>query len=405
MSLRPATRADLDRIRGVQAEWWGGRDLTALLQPLFLENFASTSLILEDDDGALAGFLIGFPSQDDPAAAYVHFVGVAPSHRGTGMGRALHDAFAQRMAERGISTVRCVTSPVNADSVAFHQRIGFVIEVAGRAVRPLRAASPSQPPSRPHPIRGPGTDRGRARSGPWIRRRRWRIGVTVRLATPRDGLALFEALDHDACWTHVKGRPETEDDVVQMVLDATRQGRWMWVVEQDGRIVGTTSFLEVSPADARLEIGLTVYAPEVWATRVNPACKYLLMAWAFDHGFGRVQLKTDIRNARSQQAIARLGARYEGVLRRYQRRQDESVRDTVVFSVTAEDWPAVQCWTARPTGLTPPGSRARTGGQQSRTAARRVSAWRQDGRQRRPWPVRSATPDRPAPPRRPARPQ
>ncbi len=66
------------------------------------------------------------------------------------------------------------------------------------------------------------------------------------------------------------------------------------------------------------------------------------MEWAFDHGFGRVQLKTDIRNARSQQAIARLGARYEGVLRRYQRRQDDSVRDTVVFSVTAEDWPTVR---------------------------------------------------------------
>ena len=66
------------------------------------------------------------------------------------------------------------------------------------------------------------------------------------------------------------------------------------------------------------------------------------MTWAFEHGFGRVQLKTDIRNARSQQAIARLGAQYEGVLRRYQRRQDESVRDTVVFSVTAEDWPAVR---------------------------------------------------------------
>ena len=75
---------------------------------------------------------------------------------------------------------------------------------------------------------------------------------------------------------------------------------------------------------------------------MNPACKLLLMEWAFDHGFGRVQLKTDIRNARSQQAIARLGAQYEGVLRRYQRRQDDSVRDTVVFSVTAEDWPLVR---------------------------------------------------------------
>jgi len=72
------------------------------------------------------------------------------------------------------------------------------------------------------------------------------------------------------------------------------------------------------------------------------ACKLLLMEWAFDRGFGRVQLKTDIRNERSQQAIARLGATYEGVLRRYQRRQDGSVRDTVLFSVTAEEWPEVR---------------------------------------------------------------
>lgn len=342
MSLRPATRADLDRVRTVQAEWWGGRDLTALLQPLFLENFASTSLILDEEDGSLAGFLIGFPSQDDPTAAYVHFVGVAPARRGAGLGRVLHDAFAERMAERGVSTVRCVTPPGNSDSIGFHERIGFVIEsqddeyvhFARQATAPRFVP---QVDPRPH-------------DPPWPRAQ-WPIepstslthsGVTVRLATPRDGLALFEALDHDACWAHVKGRPETEDDVVQTILDATRQGRWMWIVELDGRIVGTTSFLEVSPADARLEIGFTVYAPDAWASQVNPACKYLLMDWAFSHGFGRVQLKTDIRNARSQQAIARLGAGYEGVLRRYQRRQDDSVRDTVVFSVTAEDWPHVR---------------------------------------------------------------
>ncbi len=136
--------------------------------------------------------------------------------------------------------------------------------------------------------------------------------------------------------------PASADDVAQSIVDATGNGRWMWIVERDGVVVGTTSFLEVSPVDARLEIGFTVYGPEAWATEVNPACKYLLMSWAFDHGFGRVQLKTDIRNARSQQAIARLGATYEGVLRRYQRRQDGSVRDTVVFSVTAEEWPAVR---------------------------------------------------------------
>ena len=165
--------------------------------------------------------------------------------------------------------------------------------------------------------------------------------VRLRLSTPGDGRSLFDALDHDECWTHVRGRPESEDDVVQSILDATRQGRWMWTVERAGEVVGTTSFLEVSPADARLEIGWTVYAPSVWGSDVNPTCKYLLMGWAFDHGFGRVQLKTDVRNARSQQAIDRLGAQYEGVLRRYQRRQDGTVRDTVVFSVVAEDWPTV----------------------------------------------------------------
>jgi RimJ/RimL family protein N-acetyltransferase len=166
--------------------------------------------------------------------------------------------------------------------------------------------------------------------------------IRLRLATPGDALSLYDALDHDACWTHIKGRPESEDDVLQTILDSTRMGRWIWLVERDGRVVGTTSYLDVVPADSRLEIGSTAYTPDVWATEVNPACKLLLMDWAFEHGFGRVQLKTDIRNARSQQAIARLGAQYEGVLRRYQRRQDGSVRDTVLFSVTAEDWPDVR---------------------------------------------------------------
>ena len=169
----------------------------------------------------------------------------------------------------------------------------------------------------------------------------WRE-IELRLATPGDALELFEALDHDDCWSHVRGRPESEDDVVQVVIDATRMGRWMWVVRKSGSVVGTTSYLDVVPADERLEIGFTVYRRDAWATDVNPACKLLLMGWAFDHGFGRVQLKTDIRNERSQAAIARLGAVREGVLRRYQRRQDGTMRDTVMYSVIREEWPTVQ---------------------------------------------------------------
>jgi RimJ/RimL family protein N-acetyltransferase len=69
----------------------------------------------------------------------------------------------------------------------------------------------------------------------------------------------------------------------------------------------------------------------------------LLMRYAFDVlGAGRIQLKTDIRNERSAQAIARLGATFEGTLRRYQRRSDDSIRDTLVFSIIAEQWPQVR---------------------------------------------------------------
>jgi RimJ/RimL family protein N-acetyltransferase len=76
---------------------------------------------------------------------------------------------------------------------------------------------------------------------------------------------------------------------------------------------------------------------------VNPDAKRLLLEYAFDVlGAGRVQLKTDVRNVRSQQAIARLGARYEGTMRRHQRREDGSVRDTVLFSILAEEWEDVR---------------------------------------------------------------
>ncbi len=170
-------------------------------------------------------------------------------------------------------------------------------------------------------------------------------GPTVTLTLAKDGDAeeLFAALDDDAVWAHVRGRPARPGELAATLWAANANGRWPWIVRQDGRVVGTTSYLEVSPIDARLEIGFTLYTPSAWGTTVNPECKLLLMQWAFEvAGMSRVQLKTDIRNARSQAAIARLGARYEGVLRRYQRRTDGSLRDTVLFSVTAEEWPDVR---------------------------------------------------------------
>lgn len=167
----------------------------------------------------------------------------------------------------------------------------------------------------------------------------------------RDGADLFAALDHEQVWRHTAARPHTAQEYVEQLGRAPEVGRLPWVVRlrEDtaglgaGSVVGTSSYLDVSLADARLEIGSTAYAPAVWGGAVNPETKLLLMTHAFEIlRVGRVQLKTDVRNVRSQQAIARLGATYEGTLRRYQRRADGSVRDTVMFSVTAEEWPGVR---------------------------------------------------------------
>ena len=164
--------------------------------------------------------------------------------------------------------------------------------------------------------------------------------VDLRPTTASDADGLFTALDHDEVWTHVKGRPASKDEWAQVIDNARSAGRWMWTVRERGAVVGTTSFLDLSVADARVEIGHTTYAPEVWGTNGNPSCKLLLLTWAFEEcAMNRVQLKTDIRNVRSQAAIERMGATREGILRMYQRRQDDTIRDTVMYSVLAHEWP------------------------------------------------------------------
>lgn len=110
-----------------------------------------------------------------------------------------------------------------------------------------------------------------------------------------------------------------------------------------GTVVGTSSLGDVDLTNESIHLGWTAYAPAVWGTVVNPATKLLLLAHAFeDCGFGRVKIQTDLRNARSQAAIAKLGAVREGVLRRHKRLADGSFRDTVVFSIIADEWPQVR---------------------------------------------------------------
>lgn len=112
---------------------------------------------------------------------------------------------------------------------------------------------------------------------------------------------------------------------------------------RDGNLVGSTRYLNIEATHKRLEIGTTWYARSVWATEVNPECKLLLMRHAFETlKWHRVEYKTDARNQRSREAIARLGAVQEGVFRRHMILADGYVRDTVYFSVIDSDWPSVK---------------------------------------------------------------
>lgn len=111
----------------------------------------------------------------------------------------------------------------------------------------------------------------------------------------------------------------------------------------DGTFAGTTSLLEIDLVNEKTHIGSTFYGRDFWGTQVNPETKLLLLSHAFDDcGFGRVKIQTDHRNARSRAAIKRLGATYEGTLRRDVRRSDGSWRDTVVFSILEGEWLGVR---------------------------------------------------------------
>jgi RimJ/RimL family protein N-acetyltransferase len=110
-----------------------------------------------------------------------------------------------------------------------------------------------------------------------------------------------------------------------------------------GDIVGSTRYFNVEAAHRRLEIGHTWYAQRVQRSAVNTECKLLLLTHAFEAlGCIAVEFRTSFFNFRSRAAIARLGAKQDGILRNHQILPDGTLRDTVVFSIIAGEWPAVK---------------------------------------------------------------
>lgn len=145
------------------------------------------------------------------------------------------------------------------------------------------------------------------------------------------------------------GPINTVDDMRKWVLDILGRAAkgtdlpFVAIHLGSGRVAGATRYLNIVPQDRGLEIGGTWYGPEFQRTSVNTECKYLLLGHAFETlGCIRVQLKTDLRNERSQTAIERIGAVREGVLRNHMILPDGRYRHSVFYSILDTEWPDVK---------------------------------------------------------------
>lgn len=139
--------------------------------------------------------------------------------------------------------------------------------------------------------------------------------------------------------------PGEEAGYVETALKGQADGHMLpfVVMDEGGQVIGTTRYHDIVPAVERLEIGYTWYGKSWQRTHVNTTCKLLLMRHAFETlGARLVGWRTDNYNFASQKAIERLGARKDGVLRHHALRRDGTVRDTVMYSLAAGEWPEVQ---------------------------------------------------------------
>jgi RimJ/RimL family protein N-acetyltransferase len=154
--------------------------------------------------------------------------------------------------------------------------------------------------------------------------------------------------DDDRIWEHMTllGRGPEFDRWFDDSLAARDEGKrvpFAVRLQSTQELIGSTGYIDPMPMHKRIEIGWTWYRYNQWATAVNPECKLILMTHAFETlGFNRVSFVTDLRNTRSQAAIAKLGAIREGVMRSHAITRGGRVRDSVLFAIVATDWPAVK---------------------------------------------------------------
>ena len=171
-------------------------------------------------------------------------------------------------------------------------------------------------------------------------------GVRLEPLAPAHADGLRAAAADGELWNlHVTSVPQPQNTERYIATALATPDRLAFAVidEASGLVIGSTSYHDIVPAIDRLEIGYTWYAKRFQRSHVNSSCKRMLVGHGFDAlGAALVGLRTDGLNFASQAAIERLGASKDGVLRHHAQRVDGSARDTVMYSITRAEWPAIR---------------------------------------------------------------
>ncbi|PGD66967.1 GNAT family N-acetyltransferase [Bacillus wiedmannii] len=174
--------------------------------------------------------------------------------------------------------------------------------------------------------------------------------VMLRLMHVNDIESLFTIVEgNKEIWKYLIAKMDSYQDMEQYVQVAIKGFEeetdlpFIVVDQKTNEIVGSTRLYSISNDNKTVELGQTWYHPSVHRTSINTECKYMLLQYAFeDLQMLRVQIKTDLRNEKAQRAIERLGAVKEGVLRNERQLPNGYVRDAVVYSIIASEWPVIK---------------------------------------------------------------
>lgn len=139
--------------------------------------------------------------------------------------------------------------------------------------------------------------------------------------------------------------PENTAQYIQTALNTPDRFAFAVIDQASAKVLGSTSYHDIRPAPRRLEIGYTWYRQSHWRSALNSTCKLMLLQHAFETlNQQTVGWRTDCLNLRSQQAIERLGAKKDGVIRGFENRRDGSLRDTVFYSMSHDEWPTCKAF-------------------------------------------------------------